>query len=268
MTPVLSRQGQEVIARLAADRALLAFDYDGTLAPIVADRERAEMRPATRELLRALASTFPCAVISGRERADLAARVAGLPLVAVVGNHGAEPEGARPLPGARARVEGWTAMLRAGLSHLPAVEVEAKGLSVAVHHRAASPSPAELARIRTLAGALPGARVFEGEAAVNVALAESPTKAGALEALARAQNTGTVLYVGDDVDDEDAFRSKAVTFGVRVGRSERSAARWFVESQPEVDDLLRAVAAARAPHARGEEGWRQLTALLEPGGGS
>jgi hypothetical protein len=54
-----------------------------------------------------------------------------------------------------------------------------------------------------------------------------------------------VLYVGDDRSDEDAFRSSAVRVGVRVGRTARSSAAWYVPGEAAVDDVLRALIAAR-----------------------
>jgi trehalose 6-phosphate phosphatase len=62
---ILSRDHEGMLARLAGARALLAFDFDGTLAPIVADRHRAVMRQRTRSLLATAAKLYPCAVISG-----------------------------------------------------------------------------------------------------------------------------------------------------------------------------------------------------------
>ncbi|HKU43339.1 MAG TPA: trehalose-phosphatase, partial [Polyangiales bacterium] len=71
MKHVLSRENREVLAQLARTRVLLAFDYDGTLAPIVAQRDRAHMRARTRRLLARVCALYPCAVISGRSRLDV-----------------------------------------------------------------------------------------------------------------------------------------------------------------------------------------------------
>ncbi len=96
MLYVLSRKSKTLLRELTASKALLAFDFDGTLAPIVDDPGRARMRSRTRRLLRRLASAYPCAVISGRSRADLRERLAGTGIRRTIGNHGAEPWEVRP----------------------------------------------------------------------------------------------------------------------------------------------------------------------------
>ena len=53
----------------------MAFDFDGTLAPILDDPRAAVMSDHTRALLRVVAMSFPSAVVSGRARADVAERV-------------------------------------------------------------------------------------------------------------------------------------------------------------------------------------------------
>src|SRR5687768_14195664 len=70
--------------------ALLVFDFDGTLAPIVRAPEKAAMRALSRRRLIAVAERQPVAVLSGRARADLLPRLAGVPLRHIVGSHGAE----------------------------------------------------------------------------------------------------------------------------------------------------------------------------------
>src|SRR5690349_2822264 len=120
----LSTGGAEVVSEIARARTLLAFDFDGTLAPIVADRTAAAMRDETRALLRAAALLYPCAVISGRARADVAARLKGVPLAAVVGCHGAEP-GFGPLDRTLERsVASWRSRLAVALRGCDGIEVE------------------------------------------------------------------------------------------------------------------------------------------------
>ena len=90
--------------------------------------------------------------------------------------------------------------------------------------------------------------MFGGNGVVNVTPLDAPTKGGAIEALATRESSGTVLFVGDDVTDEDAFQSRAVTFAVRIGSSEHTSARWFLEDQLQIDALLRALVAARSSY--------------------
>ena len=70
MKHILAPENADVLAQLAWSHVLLAFDFDGTLAPIVEDRDRAAMRERTRGLLVRLCALYPCAVISGRSRGD------------------------------------------------------------------------------------------------------------------------------------------------------------------------------------------------------
>jgi trehalose 6-phosphate phosphatase len=261
---LLSAEGREVL-RTLAQRALLAFDFDGTLAPIVEDPAEASLGPRTRALLAAAARLFPCAVVSGRSRSDLATRVAGIVGLELVGNHGAEREDGALPPFVRAQVRAWAGALR-DVAGCEGVAVEDKGYSVAVHYRRAR-SPAEARRrILALAAALPGARVFGGHSVVNLAPAGAPTKADAIERFASRYPPWPVLFVGDDVTDEDGFRSPAVTHPVRVGRPDLTAARYHLASQREVDDLLWCLVSERARAAGLGGEWQKLDPALEHGG--
>lgn len=245
MKAILADDQRELLLRLARERALLVFDYDGTLAPIVARPSDAAMREETRGLLRVAALLYPCAVVSGRSRADLAPRLEGIPLLAFVGNHGAEagfgPVDRTPCP----VVRGWRDALERALADLPGVEIEDKGLSVAVHYRRA-PDPANARRrVQAAAEVLEGARIFEGLAVLNVAPVDAPDKGAAVAEILQRVGRRSVLYVGDDVTDEEAFAAGDVTVGVRVGAAERSSAGFYLPQQGAVDELLAALIAAR-----------------------
>lgn len=242
MRAILSREGATVLDRLAAERALIALDFDGTLATLVADRDGAHLTGCTRGLLRTLALLYPCAVVSGRARADVAARLAGIPLFAVVGCHGAEPGRGPRDRSARARVLGWKRILQGELGLVPGVDLEDKGFSIAVHYRQVPSRAAARWLLRESAPLLEGARIHAGRGVVNVAPGDGPDKGSALAEVLRRAGPRPVLYVGDDATDEAAFRAADVA--VRVGRTARSAARWYVPRQREIDGLLRALVAA------------------------
>jgi len=231
------------LVALAKQDSLLAFDFDGTLAPIVADPDRAVLPDTTRALLSALAAHRRCAVLSGRALDDLRARLAGLPLVALVGNHGLEIAGEPPPEGLRAGVHAWSAELRERLAHLPGVRVEDKGLTLSVHFRGAPAPERTEAAIRAVADELQGARVFGGKSVVNVAPDGAPDKGDALAALMAVAPTPGALYVGDDETDESAFALAAElpVLGVRVGPGAATRAPHVLPDRDCVDPLLDAL---------------------------
>ena len=242
MKPILGREGRAALAGCRERGALLAFDFDGTLAPIVADPALAALRPSTRRLLARLARRSTCVVLSGRAVDDVAARLAGVGIVHVVGNHGAAfalTPSARAA--ARSRAARWLARLSAALEGRPGLRLEDNGLSLAVHYRRAPDPQAARRAIRRAARALPGVRLLDGKRVVNVLPARAPHKGAVLAALARRLRAHCVLFLGDDLTDEAAFATPVAPayVTVRVGRSRASAAAFVLSSQREVDALLR-----------------------------
>lgn len=241
MNDLLGREGLAELRLLAASRALLAFDFDGTLAPITPLSDRAAMRPRTRHLLAEVAGTWPCAVISGRRLADLRPRFDGIPIRWFVGSHGAE--GAAPMPGAtrlRRSVIRWRERLRSGLAEQAGVWVEDKGIALAVHYRGSPRRARARGAILGVAGTLDGARVVPGKCVVDVLPASAPDKGAALAHLVEMLAPERVLFAGDDVTDEDAFaRDLGVpSTTVRVGGSGPTRARYRLDGQGAIDGLL------------------------------
>lgn len=247
---LLGTEGREALRLLTAGDALVAFDFDGTLAPIVGDRRAAAMRPATLALLRRVAERYPTIVVTGRARADALGRLRGVGLRAVVGNHGAEP--ARAGPGARrwrGQVRAWARALGEVARKLPGVEIEQKELSVTAHYRhAADPERARRLLLHA-AAALGGGRVVGGKRVVSVLPAGAPHKGHALADAARRWGARRVLFLGDDETDEDAFAHPlgVPATMVRVGARQGSRAGWFLRDQVEVDQLLEVLAGQAAP---------------------
>ena len=244
MKDLLARRSRPLLRDLAAHRTLLVLDFDGTLAPIVESRHHARLPAATVRVLRAVAEAWPCAVISGRSRADVAARLGDAPLLAVVGNHGAEDRPA--LPGAagwRLRVRRWRRRLEGELAGVRGVDVEDKGLSLAVHVRGA----AAQRRVAVALAGLEGARIVGGKRVRNATVLGAPDKGDALLRLVRRGGFERVIFVGDDDTDEDVFRraSEAPLVGVAVGRRRHSAATHYLRRQGDVARLLSVLAGLR-----------------------
>jgi trehalose 6-phosphate phosphatase len=238
MRYVLSPAGRAALRRLLAARVLLAFDFDGTLAPIVADPDRAAMRATTRALLAQLAARYPCVVISGRARADARRRLCGVPLADVIGNHGIEPW--RGLASSRHAVRRWRPQVDRGLAGVAHVMVEDKGHSIAIHYRRAPDKKATRAAIAAAVAALRNVRLVPGKQVVNLLPRGAPDKGIALESARIRLGCDSAIYVGDDDTDEDAFAlgGPGHVLGIRIRRKKGSRASCYLRSQREIDQLL------------------------------
>ena len=246
MNYLLSQTALPIVTRLAKERTLCAFDFDGTLSPIVEHPDQAGMRVHTRNLLRRLASLYPCIVVSGRARADVLDKLSGVNVSQVIGNHGAET-GTTIEP--RQQIDQWLAALELELGAVVGVWVEDKGISLAIHYRQ-SVQKAD-ARRRILAGTrnLRHAHVFGGKQVVNVTPDGAPNKGDALAAERDRLGCNWVLYVGDDDNDEDAFALGGNIVSVRIRRKLRSKAGYFLRTQTEIDELLELLIRLREPVA-------------------
>lgn len=238
MKPAFSEANLRALAVFFCSDTLLAFDYDGTLAPIVADPVQALMRPGTRQLLKQLAQRHPVVVITGRARLDAMRLLSGIPLLEVIGNHGHETGSIAP-GRIQDLVASWHRQIKQNLAPLSGVTIEDKGLSLTVHYRhCADDSAAQ--KIRDAASRLPEARLVGGKSVLNIVPAASSNKADALLGLCQRLNCVRAIYTGDDDTDEDVFAlaAEGTVLGIRVGLDEQSAARFGLQDQAEMDRLL------------------------------
>jgi trehalose 6-phosphate phosphatase len=239
MKHLLSRENREVLAQLAWSRVLVAFDFDGTLAPIVANRHEAQMQTGTRKLFAAMCGLYPCAVISGRSQADVSTRLDPAPVKYVIGNHGLEPGAS--LEEFEGEITRARSLLEGSLIGIPGLDLEDKRYSLALHYRRSRNKRSTRAAILEAVAALQvPMRVIPGKLVVNVVPARAPNKGDAVVALRNTEAADTALYVGDDVTDEDVFEldQPGRLLTVRVGESRTSAAAYFLRDQREVDRLL------------------------------
>ncbi|MGC3997418.1 MAG: trehalose-phosphatase [Anaeromyxobacter sp.] len=230
----------------AAGRVLLAFDFDGVLAPIVHKPGGARMRPRTRALLTRLAEREPVAVISGRSLENLAAMVDGT-VPHLVGNHGYELlRPVRPPAAVLRRVRGWQRQLGEALAGIEGVRFEDKGATFAVHYGQARPMRRAEEQVFRAAADLDGVRLIPGKRVLNVLPHDFPTKGDAVRTLVKRLGCRAALFLGDDVTDEDAFVvGPPLVFGVHVGQGP-SLAPWRLRRQEDVDVLLRRILELRA----------------------
>ena len=234
----------QTLQSFALSNVLLAFDYDGTLAPIAATPRAARMREQTRQLLAEVAAQYPCVVISGRALDDLARRLADIPIWYVFGNHGLEPQA-----DGRPPERDWLEDLYARLPQVDGLIIEDKGHSITLHYRDVADKPSAVAAIHGALEGLAGARAVAGIEAISVLPRDGRHKGLALQEARRLFVCDTAIYVGDDETDEDAFGSDddERLLSIRIGDAP-SKARYRLERQEDVDQLLSALLLARAGH--------------------
>jgi len=237
------------VGEASPERVLLAFDYDGVLAPLVREPSGAVMRPRTRDLLTRLGTRYPVAVVSGRAWRDTHKFVGGL-VPTIVGNHGHEL--GRPLPVTAAvlrQVRAWRAELERTLEGVPGVYFEDKRSTLAIHYGLSRAWRSSEARVYAAANRLSGTRLVPGKKVLNVLPKSFPNKGDAVRALLAKLDCTAALYAGDDVTDEDVFElGPPLVFGVHVGKGP-SLAPWRLVAQDAVDALLELLIQARAPAA-------------------
>lgn len=196
-----------------APRRVLLLDYDGTLAPFVADRSRAQLYPGVPNVLAALAvdARTRLAIVSGRPLDDLV-RMVGMPLE-LWGSHGLEHQtaaGVRAVTPSTGRVRKLLAEAsRWVLARVREDLLEVKPFGLALHARAA---PDDFSRIgpEVLARWSGPAR----EAGLEVRMFDAGIEfrpAGVGKGVVVERTLGEeapdlpAAYLGDDDTDEDAF---------------------------------------------------------------
>ncbi|MEU6463599.1 trehalose-phosphatase [Streptomyces sp. NPDC046976] len=217
-----TQAGRDGLAALLANptAAVIGLDFDGTLAPIVADPEQARAHPAAVAALTALAPKVAhVAVITGRP-AGVAVRyggfagVPGLDHLTVLGHYGAErwdaTTGTVTAPAPHPGVAAVRAELPGLLDRVGAWQgtwIEEKGRALAVHTRRAQDPQAAyealrapLAELATRHGLIvePGRMVLELRP-------PGMDKGVALGEYLRETGAGSVLYAGDDLGDLPAY---------------------------------------------------------------
>ncbi|MCH7482446.1 MAG: trehalose-phosphatase [Chloroflexi bacterium] len=210
----------DAVRRLAGHRPLGLFvDIDGTIAPIAPTPEQATVSPAIQRSLAALSRDATVVALTGRDTAS-ARRVVGVAEIAYAGNHGMEwwEDGAATLePLVQPyieRIHRIAVHLGAALADEPGVLagvlLEDKGPSLAIHYRLAADPAAVRERILALLAAPGGAGGFplrEGKMLIEVLPPVALNKGTAIARTVERRALASVLVLGDDTTDVDAFEA-------------------------------------------------------------
>lgn len=259
-----------------ADSVLIALDFDGVLAPLQDNPELSRMLPESAQAIIAL-SRLPAtrvALVSGRDVTTLRRLAAPPSNVWLVGSHGAEvdlgssspassgspaaavtqpevsPEEQRMLAAIDAHIASFEHGCSKQTSSGSGVEirVEHKPFSRTVHTRGldAEFASALHAHVIAVQAEHPDIRVIEGHDITELAV-KTATKGDGLRALIAAASPSAVLYLGDDVTDEDAFAElENLTTGlaIKVGPAP-TRAPWRITGPSAVAELLTRIAGER-----------------------
>jgi trehalose 6-phosphate phosphatase len=212
-------EGVAGLAAIAADpgRALIALDFDGTLAPIVSEPAAARPYPGVLPALRRLATGVgTLAIITGRP-APVAVELGGfadIPGLIVIGHHGFErweggqltsPPPPPEIAAARTRLPG--ALAAAGAPE--GTRVEDKGHALVVHVRRTADPQAALARLTGPMAEFAAGTGLDCQPGRMVIELRPPgiNKGTALTALIAERDPAAVLFAGDDLGDLPAFEA-------------------------------------------------------------
>lgn len=219
-----ARQQYDALTSVTRE-VLVGLDFDGTLAPIVADPERAEIHPdGVATLVGLAAHVRAVAVVTGRPARqvvrlghfeDVATQLPAGARLLVRGQYGHErwdsDSRAFTAPDEPAGLAAFRHELPRLLARLDAADayVEEKGLAVAVHTRRMADPAAAFARLETeLADAAErhGLALEPGRLVLEVRT-PGMHKGHALREVVADVDAGGVLFAGDDLGDLEAFEA-------------------------------------------------------------
>ncbi len=238
---------------LKEKRLFLFFDFDGTLVPIQNDPSSCWLDSNIKQYIKKILNQnlAHVAVLSGRSLVDLKKRI-NIKDIYYGGNHGLELEGpdlkfihpeVKPL---LKTIKNTREIIQKSIYSLPGVFVEDKKLSFTLHFRMADKIGKSTAKsifkkiiLKDLYN-MP-LKVLKGKMVLEVAPRIDWDKGRAvLYILDKFKNKFIPIFIGDDITDETAFsalKGKGIT--IRVGRSTKTNAKYYIRSQKEIDKFFK-----------------------------
>jgi trehalose 6-phosphate phosphatase len=261
---ILGKRELSTLTAFSKAKTALVFDYDGTLVPIVDDPFETKLTAKTEKLLKKLTKLYPCAVLSGRSLVDVKKKSKGMGFRELVGNHGMEFAHSKGSSIFAARASKWVQQfaeaIREGRVDGRGLQLEDKIVSISIHYRGARNPKKSADELQRFFKELSGLRLVGGKLVFNLLPNVRKNKGTAIGELRKLLKCDHIVYVGDDVTDEDVFmlKNKRRILDIRVGKSHKSHARYYLHHQAEVDELLAYFIELRSklksPKARGSVG--------------
>ena len=230
--------------------ASLFLDFDGTLVEIAERPDAVVVDAPLMTLLSELGDKLDgrLAIVSGRPCAEIDALFGDHPF-SVGGSHGLEmrwSDGRLAAPAPPAGLDRVVARMRLLAEAYPAILIEKKPFSVALHYRGAPDAEADALALAERLAADTGLSLQIGKMVVELRLAGAD-KGAALDAfMAERPMRGTrPVFIGDDVTDEAAFAAaaRAGGHGILVG-ARPTAAHYVLADVPATRAWLKAAGEA------------------------
>ncbi len=255
-TDSLGELGERIRQLARVPNLLVACDYDGTMAELTDDPMQAFPHRNSVAAVRALAeqANTHVAVISGRSLRDLATLSRFPEEIRLVGSHGSEfdlgfsAELSDDLIDLRRQIT--EAVQDIGARH--GARVEGKPTGVVLHFRGMAEEAAAAARAEVVRGPAgwPNISTRNGRDVLEMSVIET-NKGWALDTIRSQIGATAVVFVGDDVTDEDAFRTLAgPDLGIKVGEG-KTAAGYRVRDIDTVAQILALLGELRSDWLRG-----------------
>ncbi len=219
LLPDALSQKSLIFSRMNFGKTGVFLDYDGTLTPITAEPHAAILSESMRGSLIELSHETMLAIVSGRSKDNVEALVA-VPDIYYVGNHGFDIEGPMRNP---LRLEvglEWVSVLekcyrevQTQLMAIPGVQFEPKKFTVTIHHRFVEPGQFKLVLeiLHQTVSKYPQLKITTGKKVLeirpNVAWDKGQAVLWVAKQLNLLNSESFLLYIGDDITDEDAFYS-------------------------------------------------------------
>ena len=239
-------------------RASVLLDFDGTISPVAPKPGNACITENVRSVLKKINKVFPVVIVTGRPLNVIMKKVK-IRHILYVASHGLEwclnGKTGKKLLQKRVikKLDQLKAMIQRARVHYPALILESKPFAVTFHYHLMSHKEEKFFK-RWLQGFLKFVyaqslvKVFHDKKTVEIVPRVNWTKGDAakfaLSHLKRRHHVNFMpIYIGDATTDEDAFialRVNGVT--VRVGRNKKSAAKWYLKNQKEVNRFLEWIA--------------------------
>lgn len=241
-------------AAAAANKLVAVFlDYDGTLAPIVNNPDKAFISEEMRETIRQTACLFPTAIISGRGR-EKVEQFVQLGELYYAGSHGLDIMGPRDAAGLHPIEfqpaskyeplvnEVYAKLCESSVRDIPGSSVEHNKYCVSVHFRNCAEQhwPDVQQATEAVLRDYPGLQLSRGRKVLELKPKVDWHKGTALSHLLRSLglwNPAEVLaiYIGDDRTDEDAFRTLRTSgtgFGILVSSKAKATEATYTLRDP------------------------------------